>query len=129
MSSDQQQLPKKKKRSGSEKRRRTVMNTFRSSPEDRAEMRAAAAAAGLRFGSFMVLLGCAKPTTRATPTVSLDRTAINKFLGRVGKYEGNLYQVVRRMNFGNFPEVRELAELADDARAFLDAARAVLKGA
>ena len=82
MSSDQQQQPKKKKRSGSEKRRRTVMNTFRSSPEDRAEMRAAAAAAGLRFGSFMVRLGCAKPTTRATPTVSPDRTAINQFMMR-----------------------------------------------
>ena len=129
MSDRSSKPPKKNKRSGSAKRRLDVLNTFRSSREERAEMRASAAAAGLKFGSFMRSLGCVKPTTRAMPAVSPDRAAINEFLGRVGRYEGNLYQVVRRMNFGNLPEVHTLAELADEASAFLDAARAVLKGA
>jgi hypothetical protein len=119
----------KSKRSGSAKRRRDVLNTFRSTPEERAEMRASAVAAGLKFGSFIRSLACRKPTTRAVPHVSPDRAAINEFLGRVGRYEGNLYQVVRRMNFGDLPEVKTLAELADEARAFLDTARAVLRGA
>ncbi len=117
------------RRSGSEKRRRSVMNKFRSTPEERADMRANAAAVGLKLGSFMRSLACVAPTTRAMPAVSPGRAAINEFLGRVGKYEGNLYQVVRRMNFGNLPEVQTLAELADEARAFLEAARIVLKGA
>jgi hypothetical protein len=121
--------PKKNKRSGSAKRRLDVLNTFRSSREERAEMRANAAVAGLKFGSFMRSLACRMPTTRAMPAVSPDRAAINEFLGRVGRYEGNLYQVVRRMNFGNLPEVQTLAELGDEARAFLDMARAVLRGA
>jgi hypothetical protein len=130
MSDDQSPPPPpKKKRSGSNKRRRSVMNKFRSTKEERAEMRANAKAAGLKFGSFMRSIGCRKPTTRAIPDVSPDRTAINEFLGRVGHYESNLYQVVRRMNFGNLPEVKTLAELADEARAFLDMARTVLRGA
>jgi len=129
-SSNQPQPAKRSgRRNGSEKRRRSVMNKFRSTPEERAEMRTNAAAVGLKFGSFMRSLACAKPTTRAMPAVSPDRAAINEFLGRVGKYEGNLYQVVRRMNFGDPPEVRTLRELADEARAFLEAARIVLKGA
>ena len=126
---DEKKPAPKKKRSGSEKRRRTRPNTFRSTVEERAEMDANAAAVGLKFGSFMRSLGCRQPTTRAMPAVSPDRAAVDEFLGRVGRYEGNLYQVVRRMNFGDFPEIRTLAELADDARAFLDTARAVLKGA
>jgi hypothetical protein len=128
MSDDQSPPTPKKKRSGSEKRRRGVMNTFRSSREERAEMKAKAAAAGLKFGSFMLRLGCSAPTTRATPAVSPDRTAINEFFGRVGRYEGNLYQVVRRMNFGDLPEVHTLADLADEARAFIDEARAAWHG-
>jgi hypothetical protein len=128
MSDDKSPPTPKKKRSGSSKRRRDVMNTFRSSPEERAEMRANAAAAGLKFGSFILRRGCANPTTRATPHVSPDRSAVNEFLGRVGRYEGNLYQVVRRMNFGDLPEVHTLAELADEARAFIDAARALWHG-
>ncbi len=129
MSDKQQQTPKKRRTSGSEKRQRGVVNKFRSTAQERAEMRANAAAVGLKFGSFIRSLGCAKPTTRAVPHVSPDRAAINEFLGRVGRYEGNLYQVVRRMNFGNLPEVKTLAELADEARAFLDMARVLLKGA
>jgi hypothetical protein len=120
--------PPRKNRSGSAKRRRSVMNKFRSTIEERAEMQANAAAVGLKFGSFMRGLGCVRPTTRAIPHVSPDRAAINEFLGRVGRYEGNLYQVVRRMNFGDLPEVKTLAELAREARDFLDAARVVLKG-
>ncbi|MGH9444151.1 MAG: plasmid mobilization protein, partial [Terriglobia bacterium] len=121
--------PNRKKRSGSEKRQRTRPNTFRSTYAERDEMNANAAAVGLKFGGFMRSLGCTKPTTRAMPHVTPDRAAVNEFLGRVGKYEGNLYQVVRRMNFGDLPELRTLRELADDAHAFLEAARIVLKGA
>jgi hypothetical protein len=129
MSDEQRQPSPKNKRSGSTKRRRDVLNTFRSTPEERAEMRASAAAAGLKFGSFIRSIACTKPTTRPMPAVSPDRTAVDAFFGRVGRYEGNLYQVVRRMNFGDLPDVRTLAELADEVRAFLDEARAVLKGA
>jgi len=128
MSADKSSPSSPNKRSGSAKRRRSVMNKFRSTEEERAEMRANAAAAGLKFGSYMRELACRKPTTRAVPDVSPDRAAVSEFLGRVGRYEGNLYQVVRRMNFGDLPEVHELAALADEARAFIDAARALWHG-
>jgi hypothetical protein len=120
--------PPKKKRSGTNKRRLDVLNTFRSSREERAEMRQNAALAGLKFGSYMRELACRKPTTRAVPDISPDRASVNEFLGRVGRYEGNLYQVVRRMNFGDLPEVRTLAALADEARAFLAEARRLWNG-
>jgi hypothetical protein len=120
--------PSKKKRSGSARRSRDVVNTFRSTPEERAEMRENAAAAGLKFGSYMRSLACRKPTTRAVPDVSPDRAAVNEFLGRVGRYEGNLYQIVRRMNFGDLPDVHTLADLAAEARSFIDEARALWHG-
>jgi hypothetical protein len=127
--SNEQPTAKKRRSSGSEKRRRSVMNKFRSTEEERAEMRANAAAVGLKFGSFMRSIGCRKPSTRAVPDVSPDRAAVNQFLGRVGRYEGNLYQVVRRLNFGDVPEASTLAELAREVREFLEAARVLLKGA
>src|SRR5271157_5970875 len=66
--SDKQQSsdkPKKKKRSDSENRERYVLNTFRSSKEERDEMRANAAAVGLSFGSFIRSLALTHPRTRA----------------------------------------------------------------
>ena len=134
MSQQQTQQPKKKTRSGSEKRQRERIIKFRVKPDEVAEIKASAAAAGLTVGSLLRSLALAAPRTRAVRHDAVrhatpDRAAINEFLGRVGKYEGNLYQVVRRMNFGNLPEVQTLADLADEARAFLEAARIILKGA
>lgn len=124
----------KKKRSGSGKRQRDCIIKFRVKAQERAEIKDSAVAAGLTVGSFLRSLALAAPRTRAVPHdpvrhASPDTACIKTFLGRVGHYEGNLYQVVRRMNIGYLPEAHTLAELADDAREFLEAARAAWDGA
>jgi hypothetical protein len=109
----------KKKRSGSEKRRRGVVNKFRSTPEERAEMNANAAAVGLSFGSYMRSLACAHPTTRPVHRLTPDMKLVKKLLAEVSRLGGNIYQLVRAMNFGGIPESDEMDAAGKEARALL----------
>jgi uncharacterized protein (DUF1778 family) len=127
MSSDDK--PKKKNRTGSEQRKRQPRITFRVSTEEVEAIKSAALAAGLSVGSFLRSLALAMPRTRAVRAVSPDVANVRQFLGQVGRYTGNLKQLVRSVNFGSTPDARELAAIALEAQAFLDAARAALKGA
>jgi len=129
MSQQQARNARKKSRSGSEKRQRQPRIIFRVSKEERAAIKAAALAAGLTVGSFLRSLALAAPRIRAVRLVSPDRALINQFLGRIGRYEGNLYQLVKRANIGDTPQLKALDEIAQEAHEFLADARAVWKGA
>jgi hypothetical protein len=122
-----QQQPKRRK-SGSTTRQRGVLNTFRSTAEERAEMKANAAAAGLTFGSFIRGFALASPRTRAVRVPVPDSAHVEVFLSQVGRYTGNLRQLVRHLNYGGTAEARELAEIADEARDFLAKARRLWRG-
>jgi len=124
----QKQPPQKRRRSGSGKRQRGCIIKFRAKPDERAEIRASAKAAGLTVGSFLRSLALAAPRTRAVHIAVPERERTERFLGQVGRYTGNLRQLVKRANFGQTPDARDLAEVTQQAREFLDAARAVWEG-
>jgi hypothetical protein len=111
--------PKKRKRSGSEKRKRGVMNRFRSTPEERAEMHANAKAAGLSFGSYMRSLACANPTTRPVHRLTADMKTVKKLLAEISHLGGNIYQLVRDRNFGGISASADMDAAGKEARALL----------
>jgi len=119
--SDRQSLPPKKKRSsGSETRERDCIIKFRGKPEERAEIKASAAAAGLSVGSFLRSLALAAPRTRAVrvhPTPDMER--IQRYDARLGRLEGNIYQLVRGMNVGKVVRIEEMYSAAKEAEALL----------
>jgi hypothetical protein len=120
--------PGTKNRSGSETRKRQPRIAFRVSIEELDAIKAAALTAGLSVGSFLRSLALAMPRTRPVRAISPDAANIRQFLGQVGRYTGNLKQLVRSVNFGNPPDARELASVALEAQEFLAAARAAMKG-
>lgn len=120
-------LPKRK-RSGTEKRQRGVLNTFRSSKEERDEMHANAAAAGLSFGSFMRSLGVIHPRTRAVHRPSPDTQLIAQLMAQVGRIGGNLAQFLKLANRGEIILDRnDLTAAVNEARAFIAAAQKALR--
>jgi hypothetical protein len=123
-----QPAPEKSKRSGTEHRQRQPRIIFRVTEQERDEIKASAAAAGLTVGSFLRGLAVTEPRTRAIRSAPPDLTSIRQFLGQVGRYTGNLHQLVKRVNLGDLPQSADVAEIADEARQFLEAARTAWKG-
>lgn len=124
MSETQSQQPKKKKRSGSERRQRDCIIKLRAKPEERAEMEANAAAAGLRLSSYLRSLATLRRRTRPVrrpPSPDMQRVA--QVLAQTGRIGGNIYQLVRGMNLGDIPRSDELEAAGKEARAFIAAAR------
>jgi hypothetical protein len=121
--------PQRKKRSGSEKRQRDCMVKFRAKPEERAEMKANAAAAGLSLGSFLRTYAVSVPRTRTVRSNLAPAVAeLAHLKGQIGRIGGNLHQLLRLANRGDFVDPDELAEAVKDAREFLAAATEILKG-
>jgi hypothetical protein len=96
--------------------------------DERAEIKANAQAAGLTVGSFLRGLALIAPRTRAVHVAIPEREHTERFLGQIGRYTGNLSQLVRRTNYGQTPEACDLAEVTQQAREFLAGARAVWEG-
>jgi hypothetical protein len=119
--------PPRKKRSGSEKRRRGVVNKFRSTPEERAEMNANAEAAGLTFGAFMRSLACAKPTTRVIRRRLPELLPFTQALGRLGIYASNAHQLLKIANRGEVVYDDELHEAADHLRQAAEELRGIIR--
>ena len=117
---------KARKRSGSEKRKRQPRVILRVSPEERAEMRANAAAVGLSLSSFIRSATTTRQRTRAVRRTSPDMRLVAQLLGQCGRIGGNIYQLVRGMNLGDIPHSHELDAAGKEARAFLTAAREAL---
>jgi hypothetical protein len=114
----------KKKRSGSETRKRQPRIIVRVSPEERAEIKANAEAAGLSVGSYVRSVTTLRQRTRPVRSRPLpDQERLAQFLGQTGRIGGNMYQLVRGMNLGDIPRVDELYDAAKEARAFIAAAR------
>lgn len=103
---------KKKKKSGSEKRERGIVNTFRSTKDERAKAEADAAALGLSFGSYVRELLFEKPQTRPTRAPFPSEVLLRQLKGEAGKVDGNLAQLLKLANRGEPVPVPELAEAA-----------------
>jgi hypothetical protein len=112
--------PSLRRRSGSENRQRQPRIILRVSPEERAEMRTNAAAVGLSLSSFIRSLGCTRPTTRPVQhRPPPDARLLLQLLGQLGRVAGNIYQLVRAMNFGDIPHSHELDAAGKEVRAFI----------
>ena len=113
-------------RSGSEKRKRQPRIIFRVSEEERAEIKASAATAGLSVGSFLRSAVITRPRTRPVRHVSPDMQRVGQLLAQTGRIGGNIYQLVRGMNLGDIPRFDDLTAAGKEARAFIAAAREAL---
>ena len=129
MSDRQGQPPKKSKRSGSEKRKRQPRIIFRVSEEERAEMKASAAAAGLSVGSFIRSRTVAAPHTRVVRSLAPTVAEFRQYKGEIGKIGGNLAQFLRLANRGEIVPPDDLAPAVDEVRALIAALAATLEGA
>jgi hypothetical protein len=124
MSDGQPQEPKKKKRSGSATRQRDCVVKIRTKPEERAEMEANAAAAGLCLSSYVRSVTTLRQRTRAVRRrPSPDMLRVAQVLAHTGRIGGNMYQLVRGMNLGDVPTVEEMHAAAKEARALIADAR------
>jgi len=86
--------------SGTEKRVRSTVLPIRLSPEERAEIDAAAERAGLMTGSYarQALLGGPRPRQARRPPV--ERKELARLLGELGHIGANLNQLAKAANTG-----------------------------
>jgi len=114
-----------RKRSGSEKRKRAPIIGFRATDQERAEIEAAAAHAGLTVGSYVRSRALAKPTTRAVRRHPVETAQLAQLLGMLGAVGGQIQMLAqKRGGSEGIPpeEVREaLAVFREAAAAILQA--------
>lgn len=91
-----------RRRSGGKNRQRSVALAVRFSPEERAEVEAAAASAGVALGSYIrhQSLGGKRPRAVRRPPVEKEQLA--RILAALGKIGSNLNQIARASNMGLF---------------------------
>jgi hypothetical protein len=103
-----------RKHSGSETRQRTTPVGVRLLPEERAELQAAANAAGLSIGGFIRVRTLMQPLTPARRLPPEDRAVLVGLKAELNRVGGHIYQIAKHLNFGGFPEAGEItAALAD----------------
>ena len=119
---------KSKSRSGSDKRARGCIIKLRAKEDERAEMRANAAAAGLSLGSFLRNLALASPRTRPVRRPTPDMKLLAQAMGRLGIYASNAHQLLRLANRGDIVHVDELAEASKKLDAAADELLKIIRG-
>jgi hypothetical protein len=97
----------RRKRSGSENRKRTSPVPVRYLPEERAEVEAKAEAAGMSIGGFIRARTLMEPKTRARRAPTVEKLLLIRLKAELNRVGGHIYQLVRHMNFGGFPEAGE----------------------
>jgi len=110
--------------SGSETRQRGSIVPFRVNASERADLEAAADRAGLSLGSYIRARVLTAPTTRATRTPPVNKVALAKLLGEIGRIGGNVNQIARQLNSGRDPQ--EVANLQHTLRSLWQMRDAVL---
>jgi len=116
----------KAKRSGSETRQRSKRLTIRLTEAEYAEIETAADRAGLAVGSHgraMLLNGRAPRAVRTPP---VDRAALAKNLGLLGRVGSNVNQISRALNFGEQHDEAALAKALREIGEMRDALMAAL---
>lgn len=115
-------------RSGSEKRQRAGLLSVRLSPDERAQLDAAASAAGLSRGSFIrwqLTQGQAPRSVRRPPA---ELEELRQLLGQLGKIGSNLNQVAHKLNAGTTVYPGEIERALADLRDMRDAVVGALGG-
>jgi hypothetical protein len=117
---------KPRSRSGSETRHQSLKISFRVTPAEQAEIETSAASAGLTVGSYIRarILTAARTQSRRRPTI--DQEAAARFLKQLHRAGANVYQVTRRVNFGEGVAQDEITATISECRAAIAACHAVL---
>lgn len=111
----------RRSRSGSEARQRTSVLGVRLSPEERAELAAAAEAAGMSIGSyvrFRLTDGTAPRSVRRPPA---DLETLRALLAQLGKLGSNVNQIAHKLNSEMAVSPAVVHGAAQDVRALRDA--------
>jgi len=104
-------------RRGTEKRQRGRLVAMRCTPAEAAALEARAAQAGLSISAFLRALAVGAPGPRAVRRPAIEKEALARALGLLGRYGGNLNQLAHVANAtGAMPIARELADLVREVR-------------
>jgi len=103
-------------RSGSETRQRHSIIGFRATPDERAELEKAADNAGLSLSSYIRACVLQAPQTRARRRPPVNQAMLAQALATLGRAGGNLYQVSKRLNFGE-PAAADVPGVLAEIRA------------
>lgn len=123
--------PDRKQRvSGSEKRRRTAwLPRARCTEEVRAAVELAASRSGLSLSSYVLAAAAnVRPSRGSRPAPSVDQKALAQILAQLGRLNGNVNQIAKRINRGGFAEVEELRAAAAEIIGLRDQIRSALHG-
>lgn len=113
--------------SGSEKRqRRALLPSVRCSDAQRAAVEEAASRAGLSIGSFMLAVVLKAPPPRGARVPPIERQALAQILAQLGRLNGNVNQIAKALNFGQFADSDDLKKATADIVALRDQLRAAL---
>lgn len=107
----------KRRRSGSERRRRGKLRAIRFTPEEDRRTTEMEEATGLPFASLVrhALFNTPPPRSSRRPTA--DEKLAGEFLAALGKIGGNVNQLAKQANMGNYREdaidmaMRDLSEM------------------
>lgn len=98
----------KPRRSGSETRQATSRVTIRLTPSQRHQLDEWANSAGLACGSYARAKLFTGQPIRAARVPSIERQALAQLLAQLGRLNGNIYQISRAANFGEWYEADNL---------------------
>ena len=110
-------------RSGSQRRQRSQLAGMACTPDERAQLEAAAEKAGMSVSAFMRHQCFGTPGPRAVRRPPVERAALAQLLAQLGKCGSNLNQIARALNSGGEPR-GDIASAVADIEA---AARAILQ--
>jgi hypothetical protein len=97
-------------RSGSSSRKKQHVMSFRLGEEERATLIADAERSGLTVGSYIRERTLAVPRTRSRRQPGIEVAAVTRLQGELNRIGSNIYQITRRINFGDTPTATEIRE-------------------
>jgi hypothetical protein len=128
MSDRQSQPLRKKRRSGSSKRRRERVISVRCHEHEAALIEANAAAVDLSPSAFLRAAGTGHQRPRERRPPLADAVLLTQNMAYVGRIGGNLAQLLKLANRGEFVAPDDLAPAVREARAFIANAQKALSG-
>ncbi len=108
--------PSARVRSGSERRRKYANLTIRLLPEERAQIEVEAERAGLSLGGYVRVRLSAQSAIRAVRRAPVDTEILARVLAQLGRVGGNLHQLVRHLNFGNYDALGDASAVLEELR-------------
>ena len=112
-----QKATQPKRRSGSENRKRSTPVTRRYDDDELQELDQAASLAGLTRAGFQRTQSLLAPKTRSTRRPPIEKEALARLLGHLGKVGSNLNQVAHAANIDQAGEAEIRAAVAEVRQA------------